>query len=60
MDTVIIGNQRYDMPSSDIDLVASATELLSTVKLVSPHIETEEQFETMYAILDEIEALVEQ
>lgn len=59
MDTVIIGNQRYDMPSSDVDLVASAKELLSTVKLVSPNIETEEQFETMYAILDEIEALVE-
>lgn len=60
MDTLIIGGQKYEVPSDDVDVIAKAQGLLSDVKQVATRVETEEQLETMYAILDEIEALVEQ
>ena len=58
MDTLIIGGQRYDIPSNDADVVIKAQELLRMVKQVSVNCTTEEQFENVYEILDEIEALV--
>lgn len=59
MDTLIIGGKKYEVPSSDVDVIAKAQDLLVTVKSVANRVDTEEQFETMYSILDEIEALVD-
>lgn len=58
MDTLIIGGQKYQVPSSDEDVIKKAKELLATVKQVATSIETDEQYDTVVQILDEIDALV--
>ncbi len=58
MDTVIIGTQRYDMPDSDLDIVVRAKELLVSVKSIIPTIETDEQYNTVSEILEQIDELV--
>tara|TARA_R110000765_G_scaffold235515_1_gene338450 strand:+ start:834 stop:1013 length:180 start_codon:yes stop_codon:yes gene_type:complete len=58
MDTLIIGGQKYQVPSSDSDVIEKAKELLATVKQVATSIETDEQYDTVVQILDEIDALV--
>ena len=58
MDTLIIGGQKYQVPSSDEDVIKKAKELLETVKQVVTSIETDEQYDTVVQILDEIDALV--
>jgi len=58
MDTLIIGGQKYLVPSSDSDVIEKAKELLATVKQVATNIETDEQYDTVIQIIDEIDALV--
>ena len=59
MDTVIIGNQRYDMPESDLDVVVRTKELLVSVKSIMPTINTDEQYNTVSEILEQIDELVQ-
>jgi cbb3-type cytochrome oxidase cytochrome c subunit len=58
MDTLIIGGQKYQVPSSDEDVIKKAKELLATVKQVATNIDTDEEYDTVVQILDEIDALV--
>tara|TARA_R110002167_G_scaffold49604_3_gene145260 strand:+ start:2699 stop:2878 length:180 start_codon:yes stop_codon:yes gene_type:complete len=58
MDTLIIGGQKYQVPSSDSDVIEKAKELLATVKQVATSIETDEQYDIIHEVLDEIDALV--
>lgn len=58
MDTVIIGTQRYDVPSDDLDVVVRAKELLVSVKSIMPTIETDEQYNTVSEILEQIDELI--
>ena len=58
MDTVIIGTQRYDVPESDLDVVVRAKELLVSVKSIVESIETDEQYNTVSEILEQIDELV--
>ena len=58
MDTLIIGGQKYQVPSSDEDVIKKAKELLATVKQVATSIDTDEEYDTVVQILDEIDALV--
>ena len=58
MDTLIIGGQKYQVPSSDVDVIKKAKELLESVKQVATNIETDEQYDAIHEVLDDIDALV--
>ena len=46
------------MPDSDLDIVVRAKELLVSVKSIIPTIETDEQYNTVSEILEQIDELV--
>jgi len=58
-DTLIIGNKRYDIPTDQQELINSANDILSQIKAIAPLIQTEENYDAIYSLIDDVEDLLD-